>query len=278
MSKLTVAATQMACTWDRDANLARPKIDPQARDAAARDPDSGVFETPYFCKDHAPRHFELARPLEVIPPSSTFGGWRANSGGAAGKRFRAREQRVLQLAGHGRCGWLVLEATASRTFPKGRAITRSSTSRRRYRFKVSTRRSRDRCGHLLGQWFPRRRAASRSRAELLLYPTAIGPSPRIRASIRAVIGSAPCKPCGRQHHAAGGFNRSAPKRARIHHDFLRSSFIASRPAKSGRADRSSESVLTAAFDLDEVRRYRQRGHLPRPASDLYHSILPSMGG
>jgi N-carbamoylputrescine amidase len=74
MSKITVAATQMACSWDRDANIAR--ADRLIREAAARGAQviliQELFETPYFCKDHAARHFELAKPLDISVR------WRAN--------------------------------------------------------------------------------------------------------------------------------------------------------------------------------------------------------
>ena len=39
MSKITVAATQMACTWDRDANVMR--AEELIREAAARGANAG---------------------------------------------------------------------------------------------------------------------------------------------------------------------------------------------------------------------------------------------
>src|SRR5580693_7106034 len=69
MSKVTVAATQMACSWDREANLAR--AEKLIREAAGRGANvvliQELFETPYFCKDHATRYFDLAKPLEGHP-------------------------------------------------------------------------------------------------------------------------------------------------------------------------------------------------------------------
>jgi N-carbamoylputrescine amidase len=57
--------------------------------------------------------------------------------------------------------------------------------------------------------------------------------------------------------------------------FYGSSFIASPTGeKLAEADRVSETVLTASFDLDEVRRYREAWGVfrdRRPA--LYHPIL-----
>ena len=63
MTTITVAATQMACSWDRDANVARAE---QLVRAAARQGANVIllqelFETPYFCKDHLAKHFDLAR-------------------------------------------------------------------------------------------------------------------------------------------------------------------------------------------------------------------------
>jgi N-carbamoylputrescine amidase len=57
--------------------------------------------------------------------------------------------------------------------------------------------------------------------------------------------------------------------------FYGSSFIASHTGeKIAEADRSSETVLTAEFDLDAVRRYRQAWGLFRDRRpDLYHPLL-----
>src|SRR5580698_11194623 len=76
MSTVTVAATQMACSWDRDANMAR--AEKLVREAAQQGAQvillQELFETPYFCKDHLPRHLELARPLEGHPAIEHFRG------------------------------------------------------------------------------------------------------------------------------------------------------------------------------------------------------------
>ena len=68
MSIVTVAATQMACSWDRDANVARGER--LIRQAAARGAQvillQELFETPYFCQEHDPRHFELARDRKSV--------------------------------------------------------------------------------------------------------------------------------------------------------------------------------------------------------------------
>src|ERR687888_66842 len=60
--RVMLAATQMACEWDIDANIAR------AERLARRAADQGaniillqeLFETPYFCIEQDHKHFALA--------------------------------------------------------------------------------------------------------------------------------------------------------------------------------------------------------------------------
>ena len=55
MALVTVAATQMACSWDIEGNVAR--AEKLVRDAAAKVHKSSLiqelFQTPYFCIDKA---------------------------------------------------------------------------------------------------------------------------------------------------------------------------------------------------------------------------------
>jgi N-carbamoylputrescine amidase len=66
MSMLSVAATQMACSWDLSANL--ENAEKLIREAAAGGAQviliQELFETPYFCIEQDARHFELATTLE----------------------------------------------------------------------------------------------------------------------------------------------------------------------------------------------------------------------
>lgn len=58
----TVATTQMACTWDRDENIAAAEA--LVRGAASAGAQivllPELFETPYFCQEQNERHFSLA--------------------------------------------------------------------------------------------------------------------------------------------------------------------------------------------------------------------------
>ena len=64
---VTVAATQFACRWDVEANIARAEA--LVREAAGRGAQvillQELFETPYFCIEQDVRHLRLASPLEA---------------------------------------------------------------------------------------------------------------------------------------------------------------------------------------------------------------------
>src|SRR5262245_42726018 len=59
---VTLAATQMACDWDIDANIQRAER--LARKAAEQGANvillQELFETPYFCVEQDAKHFALA--------------------------------------------------------------------------------------------------------------------------------------------------------------------------------------------------------------------------
>ena len=68
--KVTVAATQMTCSWDIDENIG--KAESLVRKAA----ESGaniiliqeLFSAPYFCKDQLEKYFDLAEPVPSLGP------------------------------------------------------------------------------------------------------------------------------------------------------------------------------------------------------------------
>ena len=74
--KVTVAATQFACTQNPAENVA--KADSLVRQAAARGAQviliQELFETPYFCKDHLASHFSTAHPVPDNPLVRHFQG------------------------------------------------------------------------------------------------------------------------------------------------------------------------------------------------------------
>ncbi|MEO0425784.1 MAG: nitrilase-related carbon-nitrogen hydrolase, partial [Pseudomonadota bacterium] len=58
MRGVTLAATQMACSWDREANVARATdlVRQAAADGAQIILQQELFETPYFCIEQHGEH------------------------------------------------------------------------------------------------------------------------------------------------------------------------------------------------------------------------------
>jgi N-carbamoylputrescine amidase len=283
MSIVTVAATQMACSWDRDANIAR--AEKLIRAAAAKGARviliQELFESPYFCKDHNPKHFDLARPLEGHPTVERF-------------RALARELGVVlpvslfERAGNSFFNSLVMvdaDGTVLGTYRKSHIPEGPGYHEKFYfspgdtGFKVfDTKIAKLGVAICWDQWFPEAaRAMALMGAEILLYPTAIGSEPQ-----DASIDSSGHWQRTMQGHAAANVmplvaaNRIGQEAGEKYTmTFYGSSFIASHTGeKVAEADRNSETVLTASFDLDEVRRYRQSWGIFRDRRpDLYYPIL-----
>jgi N-carbamoylputrescine amidase len=283
MSTVTVAATQFACTWDRDANVAI--AEKLIREAAGRGAQviliQELFETPYFCKDHIARHLDLAKPLEGHPAVEHF-------------RALARELKVVlpvsvfEQAGKAFYNSLVMvdaDGSVLGSYRKSHIPEGPGYHEKFYfspgdtGFKVF-----DTAYAKLGvaicwdQWFPETaRCMALMGAEVLMYPTAIGSEPQDDS-----IDSSGHWQRTMQGHAAANVmplvtsNRiGIEKGEKYTMTFYGSSFIASHTGeKVAEADRSTETVLSAEFDLDEVRRYRQSWGVFRDRRpDLYYPIL-----
>jgi N-carbamoylputrescine amidase len=283
MSTVTVAATQFACTWDRDANMAA--AEKLIREAAGRGAQiiliQELFETPYFCKDHIARHLELAKPLDGHPAVEHF-------------RALARELKVVlpvsvfENANKVFYNSLVMvdaDGSVLGSYRKSHIPEGPGYHEKFYfspgdtGFKVF-----DTAYAKLGvaicwdQWFPETaRCMALMGAEILMFPTAIGSEPQ-----DASIDSSGHWQRTMQGHAAANVmplvasNRiGIEKGEKYSMTFYGSSFIASHTGeKVAEADRTTESVLTAEFDLDEVRRYRQAWGLFRDRRpDLYYPLL-----
>jgi N-carbamoylputrescine amidase len=283
MNILTVAATQMACEWNRDANVARAER--LIRSAAQRGANvvlvQELFETPYFCKDHRAEYFELARPLEGHPAVEHF-------------RPVARELGVVlpvsvfERANNAYFNSLVMidaDGEVLGSYRKSHIPEGSGYHEKFYfspgdtGFKVfQTQFAKIGIGICWDQWFPEAaRAMALMGAEMLMYPTAIGSEPQDPE----LDSSAHWQRTMQGHAAANVMPLVASNRIgvepgdRYSMTFYGSSFIASHTGeKVAEADRVSETVLTATFDLDEVRRYRHAWGVFRDRRpDLYYPLL-----
>ena len=107
-------------------------------------------------------------------------------------------------------------------------------------------------------------------AEILLYPTAIGSEPHdAKHRLERPLAAHHAGPCGGERHAGGGVESHRHRKGEKYTmTFYGSSFIASHTGeKAGRGgSRQTETVLTAAFDLDaDAPLPAGLGRVPRPA-------------
>jgi N-carbamoylputrescine amidase len=283
MSTVTVAATQMACSWDRDANMARAET--LIREAARRGAHvvliQELFETPYFCKDHSTRHFELAKPLLDHPAVEHFRGLARELGvvlpvSVFERANNAFFNSLVMVDADG----AVLGSYRKSHIPEGPGYhEKFYFSPGDTGFKVFD----SKFGKLgvaicWDQWFPETaRSMALMGAEILLYPTAIGSEPHDPS-----LDSSGHWQRTMQGHAAANImplvasNRIGTEQGEKYTmTFYGSSFIASHTGeKVAEADRHTETVLTASFDLDAVRRYRQAWGVFRDRRpDLYYPLL-----
>ena len=283
MSTVTVAATQMACTWDLAGNLAR--AEKLIREAAARGANviliQELFETPYFCKDHDSGHFELAKPLAGHPAVEHFRALARELGvvlpvSVFERANTAFYNSLVMVDADG----AVLGSYRKSHIPEGTGYhEKFYFSPGDTGFKVfDTRFARIGVAICWDQWFPEAaRAMVLQGAELLLYPTAIGSEPQDPS-----IDSSGHWQRTMQGHAAANIvplvasNRIGTEEGQKYTmTFYGSSFIAGPTGeKVAEADRTTETVLTATFDLEATRHYRQSWGIFRDRRpDLYRPLL-----
>jgi N-carbamoylputrescine amidase len=280
---VTVAATQMACSGDRSANIARAEA--LVRDAAARGANvvliQELFETPYFCQDHQTGHFDLALPVDENPAVRRFADLARELGVVL-------PVSVFERAGKAFFNTLVMLDADGRTLGLYRKahIPESPGYHEKFYFSPGdtgfkvwpTRFGVLGAGICWDQWFPEcARAMALAGAEILLYPTAIGSEPQ-----DASLDSRWHWQRTMQGHAAANImplvasNRIGVEPGQTHTlTFYGHSFIADPTgAVVEQADDRTEAVLLHSFDLDAIRRYRQAWGLFRDRRpDLYGRLL-----
>jgi N-carbamoylputrescine amidase len=283
MRAVTLAATQMACTWDIDQNIATAErlVREAARQGANVILIQELFETPYFCQDQYAGFHALAKPLDGNPLIGRFARLAAELGVVLPvsyfeKADRAHFNSVAIVDADG----TVLGNYRKSHIPDGPGYTEKFYfSPGDTGFKVwKTRFGMIGCGICWDQWFPETaRSMALMGAEILLYPTAIGTEPQ-----DPTIDSAAHWQRVMQGHAGANMlplvasNRIGTEEGRNNTSmtFYGSSFIADPTgAKVAEADRTSEGVITATFDLDAIERQRWAWGLFRDRRpDLYGRI------
>jgi N-carbamoylputrescine amidase len=283
MSKVTFAATQMACVEDAKTNI--DLAEAQVRAAAARGAQiillQELFETPYFCKDLSSDFLELAHDgsannlitkfqtianeLSVVLPISFFE--RANN------------------AYFNTIGIIDADGALLGTYRKSHIPDSPGYQEKFYfspgdtGFRVwQTRYAKIGVAICWDQWFPEAaRCMALQGAEALLYPTAIGSEP----------GYPDIDSCGHWQRAMQGHSAAnclpviASNRIGLETGescdvtFYGSSFITDHTgAMLAESDRESQDIITAELDLDLMRRERVAWGLFRDRRpDLYGDIL-----
>ncbi|BEV71997.1 MULTISPECIES: N-carbamoylputrescine amidase [unclassified Paludibacterium] len=287
---VTVAATQMACSWDSSANIAN--AEKLVRQAAAQGAQvillQELFEAPYFCIEQNPEHFalastvgesrivahfsQLARELQVVLPISWFE-----------RCHNAYYNSLVVIDADGK----VLDTYRKTHIPNGPAyqekqyFTPGDSG-----FKVwDTRYARIGVGICWDQWFPETaRTLALMGAELIFFPTAIGSEPDYPE-----IDSQPHWTRVQQGHAGANLtpviasNRIGTEASVLHPDyqmtFYGSSFIADETGELVKqADKTSECVLVHTFDLDAIRKRRVAWGVFRDRRPQMYDVLKTSDG
>jgi len=257
---VTVAATQMACGWDIDKNLAKAEalIRQAHKDGAQIILIQELFATPYFCKDQDPKYFSmaeavddsrviekmqaLAKELQVVLPVSFFE-----------KANRAYFNSLVVIDADGS----VVSHYRKSHIPDGPGYQEKFYfSPGDTGFKVAdTRYAKIGVAICWDQWFPE---AARSMvlmgADFLFYPTAIGSEPVTGDDSRDHW----CRVM-QGHSAANMVPVIASNRIGVETGesceitFYGSSFITDETGGMvGQASRDAEEVIVASFDIDRI--------------------------
>lgn len=284
MAHVTVAATQMACSWDLKGNIERAEklIRKAAADGAQIILIQELFEAPYFCQDQIAEFFDMAKPFESNPLIAHFAKLAAELNVVLPVSFFEKAgQTYFNSVAIVDADGAVLGLYRKSHIPDGPGYTEKYYfSPGDTGFRVwQTRHAKIGVGICWDQWFPEAaRAMALQGAELLFYPTAIGSEPQ-----DPTIDSAAHWQRVMQGHAAANVvpviasNRigKEPGRKGTELTFYGSSFITDQTgAKIAEADRTSETVLTATFDLDGIAKQRTAWGLFRDRRpELYRPLM-----
>lgn len=281
--KVNVSCTQMRCDWDIQDNIQRAeKLILQAADQGAQIILlQELFETPYFPIDQQAKHFDLAsvlddqttikkmrkiaKKMKVVLPISFF-----ERSGQVYYNSVVIIDADGEIVGHYRKSHIPQFPGYEEKFYFSPGDTGFKAIQTRYGCLG--------VGICWDQWFPEAaRIMVLKGAEILLYPTAIGseifsPDLDSKDHWQSVM-------CG---HAAANIvpvissNRIGKEVSGTNEiEFYGSSFICDHKGKIIKsADKTSESVLTHTFDLNEIRDYRRSWGVFRDRrTSLYGSLL-----
>ena len=183
MRSVTLAATQMSCTWDTDKNIATAEM------LVRRAADQGaqmillqeLFETPYFCLEQDITQFALAQERDTSRLVQHFAALAAKLGVVLPVSYFER----AGLARYNSLSVVDTDGTLLANYRKTH-IPQAPGYEEKFYFNpgdsgfqvVETRFGRLGCGSCWDQWFPETaRCLALQGAEILMFPTAIGSEP-----------------------------------------------------------------------------------------------------
>lgn len=294
MRKVNVACTQMKCTWDREANIA--KAESLIREAAGKGANiiqiQELFETPYFAQTEDFDYIDLARPRENNPMLQRM-------------CALARELKVVLPMSFYEDAGVVKFNTAAIIDADGEILgiyrkTHIPDDMGYYEkfyfspgdtgFRVwNTRYAKIGVGICWDQWFPEAaRAMCLQGAELLFYPTAIGSfAVPVDEIDKADMDYAHWQNVMLGHAAANMAPVIASNRIGIEEEpkagtairFYGASFISDNIGrKLVEMDGETEGTAVASFDMDELAEYRKRVPLFRDRRPEMYKTLLTLNG
>src|SRR5690554_4443227 len=288
MSRIvSVAITQMACSWDVSANIA--KAEQLVREAAQQGAQiillQELFETPNYCKKPNPDYLQLATTVADNPAIVHF-------------QKIAKELKVVlpisffERAGQARFNSIaIIDADGSvlGVYRKSHIPDGPGYHEKYYfnpgdtGFKVwNTRYARIGVGICWDQWFPESaRAMALQGAEVLFYPTAIGSEPH-----DASITSRDHWQRMQQGHAGANLmplvaSNRVGREEQDGYDitFYGASFIADQfGEKVQEANGTDETVLVQQFDLDQLEHIRAAWGVFRDRRPNLYGPLKTLDG
>ncbi len=283
MRNVTVAATQMACSKDKKANINKAKdlISKCASEGAQIILIQELFESVYFPCLNDPKNFELAKPFKNNPLLNDMSDLAKELGVVLPMSFFEQDNNTYynSLAMIDADGKIV-DIYRKSHIPDGPGYEEKyyfhpgNTG-----FKVfDTAFGKIGVGICWDQWFPEAaRIMTLNGAELIFYPTAIGSEPDdsdldSRDSWQIVMqghSAANCVPVIASNRIGTESND------RFSMTFYGSSFITDGAGiKVKECSRDHEETIVHQFDLDEIKEYRSSwGFFRDRRTDFYDDIL-----
>jgi N-carbamoylputrescine amidase len=287
---VTVAATQMTCSWDMEKNI--KCAEQMVREAASKGAQiiliQELFETPYFCIEQSFKHLELAttvedsrvikhmanlaKELSVVLPVSWFE--------RAGNAF-FNSLAMIDADGSVMGVYRKTHIPNAIGYQEKQYFSPGDTG-----FKVwDTHYAKVGIGICWDQWFPETaRCMALQGAEILMYPTAIGSEPGNESAMDSMAHwqNVMCGHAGANIMPVIASNRIGTEKATTNDmemTFYGSSFISDAFGnKVEIADRSSQSILIHSFDLAEIKSYRETWGVYRDRRPDQYGAITTLDG